>query len=404
MTSVRDTVSDEPSVPPQESPVSFPPRHMTAAYFRPCWVEVHTSALRANFRALRRYVSPSTQVLAVVKADGYGHGLIPVSEVAVQEGAAMLGVSSIEEGLALREAGIRIPILILGSLFPFDHFDVLFEKKLTPTVSSLEAADALDALARRRQERLPVHLKIDSGFGRIGVSSANALEFILQVAQRPGLELQGLYTHFASSDTDPEYTRAQASAFQSVVGPAQEKGIRPPWIHLANSSAILRYPETHGSMVRPGLAFYGIPPYAGASRDIALGPALSWKTRVIFLKRVKEGSSISYGRSWVARRETRVATLAVGYADGIPRLLSNRGHVLLGGQRAPIIGRVTMDMLMVDATDVTPCHVGDEAVLVGSQGSERIGVEEIAEASETNAYEILCRIATRVPRIYLDSL
>lgn len=384
-------------------PLLWPERDffVTPRFYRPCWAEIHRAALRRNLQTLRRRLRPGVKCLAVVKANAYGHGLVPVSRLAVQAGASHLGVSSLEEGVALREAGCRRPILILGSLYPFDNFPLLFEMQLTPTVASREAAAALDALAQKRRQTIDVHLKIDSGFGRIGVSPGSALEFIEQVRRCRGLRLEGLYTHFASSDADPGYTREQARRFNEVVRAAAAQGIRPPLLHMANSSALLRFPETHGSLVRPGLAFYGVAPYSGAERIVSLEPALCWKTRVIFLKRVTDGSSISYARTWTARRPTRVATLAAGYADGYPRLLSNQGEVLLRGRRAPIVGRVTMDMMMADVTDLPACRVGDEAVLLGTQGSQRIPVEEIAQKARTNPYEILCGIASRVPRIYL---
>ncbi len=373
---------------------------MEKPFYRPCWAEIDLGALRHNFRELRRRVSAKIGMLAVVKANGYGHGLVEVSRVAVKSGASFLGVSSLEEGAALRDAGIKTPALVLGTLFPFDNFPVLFEKKLVPTVASLETANALNKLAQRRHRRLPVHLKIDTGFGRIGVSVSSALRFMESVHACRGLELQGLFTHFSSSDVDPDYTLAQAHAFMDVVQAAARKGIRPPLIHMANSSAVLRFPQTHGTLVRPGLAFYGARPYEGAEKVVTLKPALTWKTRVIFLKTVPKGFSVSYARTWIAPRPTRIATLAVGYADGYPRILSNEGEVLLKGRRVRVIGRVTMDMLMVDATDVPSCHVGDEAVLIGAQGKERVTAEELAQKAQTNAYEILCRIATRVPRLY----
>jgi alanine racemase len=373
---------------------------MTSTFYRPCWADIDLAALRHNFRELRRGLAATTRILSVVKADAYGHGLVPVSRVAIRCGASFLGVSSLEEGVALREAGIQTPVLVLGTLYPFSNFPVLFKKKLVPTVASLDAADALNSLARKRKQRLPVHLKIDSGFGRIGISVANALRLIQQVADCDGLELQGLFTHFSSSDVDAEYTREQASVFKQVVQAAADRGIRPPLIHMANSSAVLRFPETHGTMVRPGLAFYGAWPYAGADKAADLKPALTWKSRVIFLKTVPKGFSVSYARTWKAPRPTRIATLAVGYADGYPRILSNHAEVLLKGHRVPVIGRVTMDMLMVDATDVPAPRIGDEAVLLGAQGHERITAEELAKKAQTNAYEILVRIAARVPRIY----
>jgi alanine racemase len=368
---------------------------------RPCWAEIDSAALKSNWRTLRGKLAKDVQMLAVVKADGYGLGLLHVSKVAVDEGAACLGVSSVEEGIVLREAGFTIPILVLGSLYPFESFELLFQHRLTPTLASLEAAEALHRLARERKERLAVHLKIDSGFGRIGVSLSNAPGFIRQVAGMPGLLVEGIYMHFASSDVDPDYTQTQAQAFLAVVQSAAADGIRPRWIHMANSSALLRFPETHGTLVRPGLAFYGVSPYPRSAKVVPLSPALTWKSRVIFLKSVPEGSPISYARTWSAKRLTRVATLAVGYADGLPRIVSNKGQVLIGGRRVPILGRVTMDMTMVDVTDVADCHVGDEAVLIGRQGSEEMTAHDLAEWAQTSAYEILCGIAARVPRMLL---
>jgi alanine racemase len=381
------------------APVTPPSSSSSFSFHRPCWAEIDTAALRSNWRALRQKLAPNVQMLAVVKADGYGLGLLTVAQVAVDEGAAYLGVSSVEEGIRLREAGVQTPILILGSLFPFESFSLLFKHRLTPTIASLEAADALDQMAGERKEKCPIHLKIDSGFGRIGVSAANAPALIQQVSQKENLVIEGLYTHFASSDLDADYTLAQAKAFFAALEKVQAQGIRPRWIHLANSSALLKFPETHGTLVRPGLAYYGVPPYAGASSAVSLKTVVTWKSRVIFIKTVPAGTSVSYARTWTAKRPTRVATLAAGYADGLPRIVSNKGQVLLGGRRVPILGRVTMDMTMVDATELPDCHVGDEAVLLGRQGQEEITAQELAEWAETNAYEILCGIGARVPRI-----
>jgi alanine racemase len=388
---------------PAQADLSVSPSHRSnprPAFYRPCWVDVDLRAFRRNFKTIQKRLHRGVQVLAVVKANGYGHGLLETGRTAVAAGAAFLGVSSLEEGVALRESGLKNPILILGSLYPFTNFPVLLDYKLTPTVASVETAEALDAVARRRRVRWPVHLKIDSGFGRIGVSIPRAMVFIQQVAERRSLEIQGLFTHFASSDIDSDYTRQQTLLFKSVVQEAARAGVRTAFVHLANSAAILRDPQTHGNLVRPGLSLYGIAPYAGAEKDVALEPALTWRTRVIFVKTVPAGVSVSYARTWTSRRKSRIATLAFGYADGYPRLLSNRGHVLIRGRRLPIVGRVTMDMSMVDATDLPECRVGDEAVLLGRQGGASINVSELAEGAQTNSYEIVSRIAARVPRFY----
>ncbi len=361
-------------------------------------------ALRANWRALKALVSPGSQMLAVVKANAYGHGLLPTARVAVEEGAALLGVSSLEEGVALRESGFKIPVLILGSLYPFDNFPVLFDYHLTPTVASLDAALALSRLAERKKRPLPIHLKIDTGFGRIGIQTSRAPAFVRDVARLPGLLIEGIYTHFSSADVDPAYTRLQAQRFRQVLRlslrGAAGRPFKPQWVHTANSSALIRYPDTHGTLVRPGLAFYGVPPFRGAEKRLSLAPALSWKSRVIFLKMVPKGFPVSYARTWTAKRSTRVATLAVGYADGYPRILSSKGQVLVGGKRVPVLGRVTMDMLMVDVASLPSVHVGDEAVLLGRQGREEITARELGETAQSSAYEALCRISARVPRVY----
>jgi len=371
---------------------------IVSAPFR-SFVLVSRGQIARNYRNVCSVVGPGVDVLGVVKADAYGHGAIEVARVLVAEGARWLAVSSVDEGVTLREAGLRAPrILVMGGFLP-DEGRQLAEHQLTPVIHSLAQIRQVERLAQSSGELIRYHLKIDSGFGRIGVSLSNAPGFIRQVAGMPGLLVEGIYTHFASSDVDPDYTQAQAQAFLSVVRSAATDGIRPRWIHMANSSALLRFPETHGTLVRPGLAFYGVSPYPRSSNVVTLSPALSWKSRVIFLKSVPEGSPISYARTWSAKRPTRVATLAVGYADGLPRIVSNKGQVLIGGRRVPILGRVTMDMTMVDVTDVSDCHVGDEAVLLGRQGAEEITANDLAEWAQTSSYEILCGIAARVPRL-----
>jgi alanine racemase len=371
-------------------------------FYRPCWVELDPTAFRFNFHRIQR-IAEKAQVLAVVKANAYGHGLDAFARIAAGMHAAMLGVSSLEEGIQLRQARLKTPVLILGGLFPFENFPALFSYKLTPTLASLQGAQALDRLARRKGRRHPVHLKIDTGFGRMGVragAGGAAIAFVRQAAKLPGLVIEGIYTHFASSDVSPSYTRRQHAFFNEVIKAAAHSGIRPRWIHEANSSAILKYPETHGTLVRPGLALYGIAPYAGAEERLLLRPVLSWKTRVIFLKQVPEGFAVSYANTWTAKRPTTIATLAVGYADGYPRSLSNKGVVLVRGKKVPVIGRVTMDMMMVDVTEVKGVVVGDEVVLIGTQEKESILATSVADLAQTNAYEIVSRIAARVPRIY----
>lgn len=370
------------------------------AFHRPCWAEVDVNAFRANWRLLKGLVPAKTAMLAVVKANAYGHGILPLSKAAVEEGAAYLGVSSLDEGIQLREAGITAPVLILGSLFPFENFPLLFEHRLTPTVASLMAVDALADVAQRKNQTIAVHVEIDTGMGRTGISPTTALDLLRHVQKRPGLVLEGLYTHLASSDMDPDFTAAQTALFEQVVEVAAREGIRPRWVHWGNSAAVLRTPERQPTLARPGLALYGIPPAADVPQLEKLKPVLAWKTRVIFLKSVPAGTTVSYARTWKAGRLSRIATLAVGYADGLPRLFSNCGEVLVRGRRAPIVGRVTMDMTMVDVTEIPGCAVGDEVVLIGTQNGATLSALDLSNWAETNAYEILCGIGARVPRVY----
>lgn len=366
---------------------------------RPCWVEVNLAALRHNLQYLRARLSPETHILAVVKADGYGHGAVAVAQAALQAGVRWLGVSSLEEGAVLRRAGITAAILILGSLYPYEVLPRLLDDGLTPTVASLAMAEALSRLAQGRTRPIPLHVKIDSGFGRIGLTISHALSTLRRIWALPGLTVEGLYTHFAAADSDPAYTREQFTAFRHVVEAFRTLGWTGRWVHAANSAAIFQYPESHGTLVRPGLAMYGVPPLVGHTPAMPLEPVLTWKARVVFVKQLPAGSSISYGRTFTTTRLVRVATIPVGYADGYPRQLSNLGQVLIQGFRAPVVGRVTMDMTMVDVTDLPRCEVGEEVVLIGRQGQDHMTAEEVAARAGTISYDLLCGIAHRVPRL-----
>jgi len=367
--------------------------------YRPCWAEIDLSAFSRNIQTLQKTLPDSTQLMTVVKANAYGHGSVAIAEAAEKSKVAYLGVSSLEEGVELRKAGLKTPILVLGSLFPFENFPVLFDYQLTPTIASLGAAEALSAEAARRKKDCPIHLEVDTGLGRTGISAAHAVETIQSIAQLPNLVFEGLYTHFASSDVDVEFTRRQTDSFAEIVQTAGKLGVHPRWIHLSNSSGIFRFPTIPATLARPGIALYGVAPYSPLPQSVRLEPVLSFKTRVVFVKMLPQGASVSYARTWTATRPSRVATLAVGYADGLPRLLSNRGEVLIRGQRAPIVGRVTMDMTMVDVTGLPECHVGDEVVLIGKQDTQELRAVEWAAWADTHAYEILCGISARVPRV-----
>jgi alanine racemase len=327
----------------------------------------------------------------VVKADAYGHGAAACALAAERARAAdWLGVSSVEEGVALRDAGARLPILILGSLYPFESVLAAAAYGLTPAVASLESARRVAEVALRLRRAIPVHVKVDTGMGRIGVRPEAAPALVRSLAGLKAIRVQGLYTHLARAEDDPAFTAAQLRAFRRVVSALEREGLRPPLVHAANSAGALRYRAACFDLVRPGLAAYGL--YAGFE------PALTLKSKIVFMKTVAKGTPVGYGGTWRARRTSRVATLPIGYADGYRRALSNRGSVLIGGRRCPVIGSVTMDQTMVDATGVPAARVGDDAVLLGRQGGAEVPAAELARLCGTIPYEIAAGLSSRVPR------
>lgn len=336
--------------------------------------------------------------MAVVKANAYGHSAVHLSKTALKSGADLLGVSSIEEGIQLRQNKIKSEILILGSIYPLENIHSIIKYNLTPTVSSFLSLKALEQTAKRLKKRIKFHLKVDTGMGRVGISPKEAVRILPQIAKLKNSVLEGIYTHFSVAGTDPKYTKLQLSRFNSVVKLAKKLHLKFA-AHAANSSAILKSKESHFDIVRTGLMLYGMYPFYGARKKIDLLPVLAWKTKITFIKRVPKGTSISYSRTYITKKPTIVATLPVGYADGYLRRFSNRAEVLVRGRRCKVIGRVTMDMIMVDVTKVPGVSLGDEVVLIGQQGREKIRVEELANIAGTINYEITCGISYRVPRI-----
>lgn len=375
--------------------------------FRPAWAEVDLAAVRANVRALCSLVAPAA-LLAVVKADGYGHGAVPVARAALDAGAAMLGVALVEEGVALRIAGVDAPILVLSEPVPAAAATVV-EHDLVPAVYTREGIDALATAAGARGTRgtrLAVHLKIDTGMHRVGCAPHDALAMARAVVAAGPLELDGLWTHFAVADEPQrDETRKQLHAFLAAADAVKADGIVANRLHAANSAGALAWPESRLDLVRCGIAVYGIapapalaPPFAGA----ALRPALTIKARVTFVKRLPAGARLSYGLRYTMPADGWVATVPIGYADGVPRRLADRGAVaLVGGRRFPIAGTVTMDQLMIDLGD-TYTPPGTEVVLLGAQGDDVITADEWAERLDTIPYEVVCGIASRVPRRYVD--
>lgn len=377
------------------------------------WAQIDLSAIAHNVRELRRITEPRALLMIAVKANAYGHGAVRVARTGLENGVDQLGVARIEEGIELRRAGIRAPILVFGYT-PACLAPVLADHELTASVFSLRGAALLDA-AMPRNRRLAVHLKVDTGMGRMGLlpekrrcaaegvnSGPGAVEEVLGIAALKNLRLEGLWTHFAASDeADKSYTRQQLRLFEELIQSLENKGLNVALRHAANSGAIIDMPESHLDMVRAGISVYGLYPSRDVDMNkIRLRPALTLKARITHVKRVPAGTRISYGGTWQSSRPTTIATVPVGYGDGYSRSLSNRGQMLVHGMRAPIVGRVCMDLTMLDVGHIDNVRVGDEVVLIGRQGDEVITADEIAGQLNTINYEVVTALMHRVPRIY----
>jgi alanine racemase len=370
---------------------------------RPTFCIVDLDALRWNFGEARKKVAPGVKILSVVKANAYGHGAREVAKLLAQEGSDAFGVATVEEGMELRRAGITFPIVVLPGVYP-EQLEEILENRLTPTVCEPVMLRALENESRKRGVSLSFHLKVDTGMGRVGFPASDIDSWLPELKKLKALNLEGLFSHFSQAENvEGSYTLKQLQTFRDVVERVRRAGHCPSQIHLANSASVITLPDAHFSLVRPGLMLYGVYPGAKMAGQISLKPALSWKTRILQLKKLPKGSSVSYGQTFVTKRESLIATLPVGYADGYPRLLSNRGAVLIGGKRAPIVGRVCMDLTMVDVTDIEKTKQGDEVVLLGKQESDAISADEMAGWAETIPYEIFTSISARVPRIYSNS-
>lgn len=356
-------------------------------------------ALAHNYREVIRRAD-GRKILVVVKAQAYGHGAVEVSRRLLGFGADMLGVALVEEGRDLREAGIVAPILVMGALFP-EQSEAVVALGLTPVVSNHAVAQALSAAAKKRGTTVSVHVKIDTGMGRIGIAPEEAPAFIAELRTLGAITVQGLMTHFADADLcDKRFASEQMDRFESLLRTLAAQGTDIPVRHAANSAALLDFRRALFTMVRPGLMLYGYNPLEERAVSADLRPVLSLVTRIAFVKKVPAGVSISYGRTFVTKRESIIATLPIGYADGYSRGLSNKGEAIVRGMRARVAGRVCMDLCMLDVTDVPGVREGDDVVLIGSQGGERITADDIAARTGTIAYEVLCGISDRVPRIY----
>ena len=360
---------------------------------------IDLDAIAHNISAIKARVGDDIDVMAVVKANAYGHGAVPVARTALATGASRLAVARIAEGVELRQAGITAPILVMGYHLPSEA-EAAVAHDLTITVNDDAFAQALALQARDAGKQARVHVKIDTGMTRFGLLPDEVLPFLERLTRHPHLHLEGLWTHFATADEqDKTFTRQQFARYQEVARLARQR-YDIPMLHVANSAAILDLPDTWLDAVRPGIAIYGLYPSGEVSTDIDLRPALTLISHVGRVRRMPAGASVSYGRTFIASEPFTAALLPIGYGDGIHRLLSNRGQVLIRGQRAPIRGRVCMDNIIVDVTHIAGVQEGDEAVLIGAQGEDRIPAEEVAAWADTINYEVTTSLLPRVKRIY----
>lgn len=357
-----------------------------------CWCEISLPALRHNLATVRQLIPAGCGVIAVVKANAYGHGMAQVGHELEQQHCEMFGCAHIGEALDLRNLGIRSPILLLSSFLKEEAEEIAHEG-FHQAISSLEEAQMLEAAAKRYQKKVPVHIKVDTGMSRLGVGPSEFETLYQAVISSPHLALQAVCTHFASADDPTNMTAEQWERFQKI--PARDLPR-----HSANSAGIIGHPLTHGDFVRPGICLYGINPIPDSKQNFV--PILSWKSRVTLVKDLAAGATVSYGATYRAEQKMKIAIVAVGYGDGFFRLLSNRGQVLLHGKRCPILGRVTMDQIIIDISALPDTHRGDEVILLGEQGSEKITASDMAEWAETIPYEIWCHITPRVERLHLE--
>lgn len=368
---------------------------MQIPFLRPVWAEINLTAYQHNLQKIRQQIGPDVKLLALLKANAYGHGALGLGLFAQEKQLCdFFGVASVEEGIALRQGGVSLPILVLGSLYPFEAFEYALKYDLSVAIASLEAAEAVKRAAHKLGKKARCHVKQDSGMGRIGTRRGKITEILNALREDPFIELEGLFTHLSSVDTDPQYTEEQIGYFRDTMTQVKLINLPIQLCHMAASPAIEMRPDTYYDMVRAGHASFGLAKQ--------FEPVLSWKSRIVFLKDVAAGASISYNRSFIADKPMKVATIAVGYGDGYLRGLSNKADMLIQGCRCRVLGNVTMDMCMVDVTSVPQPRVGDEAVLIGTQGKETIFARDLAQQAGTIDYEITTLITARVPRFYKE--
>jgi len=382
------------------------------------WAQIDLKAIEYNLMVVRRFTAKNEfslptrqytkktrttipqQILVVIKADAYGHGMERIGLLLDQLGVGFLGVSDVSEGKRLREAGIKVPILLLESTLP-SLAENIIDDELLPTICTFELAQTLDLYAQNVGRQINVHIKVDTGMGRLGVWYKEAFDFIKKIHQGyNNLIIQGIYTHFPVAETDRRFTEEQIKNFYQLVLQLDEEGIVIPYLHAANSIGLVGYQTKIFNLARPGLMIYGLYPHVKLKNKIHLKPAMSVKSKIIFLKGITKGRSISYGRTFVAKRNMKVATIPIGYNDGYLRFLSNKASVIIGSERCPVLGNVTMDQIVVDVTKVKNVRLGSQVTVLGQQNNQWVSAEELATYAKTINYEIVCCLGNRLPRIY----
>lgn len=382
-----DTIIEDPSRRNSYPMVNFDTR--------PTKLYVDLNAIEHNIKEIRKKLKPQTGIMAVIKAFGYGSGAVNIVNTLIKNGINWLAVAIPEEGIQLREEGVKLPILVFG--YPFD-LRMIMKYNLTPTISDFELAEELDKLAQKENRIVKIHIEIDTGMGRTGIPEKKSVEFITRILSFKNIQIEGLYTHFAGSDSDMEYTRLQITRFEKILTELKKRNIKIPLVHACNSAGIINFPEAHYDLVRPGLMLYGYYPNENLKNKINLLPSLALKSKITFLKKVPAGTSISYNRTFITNRPSKIATIPLGYADGIKRALSNKGYVMINGMKAPIVGTICMDMFMVDVTHIPNVKAGDDVIIFDDHN---ITVEELAQICGTINYEIISTISNRIPRVYL---
>lgn len=370
--------------------------------FRPAWAEINLDNLANNMKEIKK-ISKSRDIIAVVKADAYGHGAVDAAPVFLENGATRLAVAVISEAVELRESGIKCPIMILGFTSPYS-IDELLKYDIEQTVYSYEYACEISKKAAMQNKTAKIHIALDTGMGRIGfMPQDKSLDEVYKISKLPNIIIEGLFSHFSTSDEkDKSYTHAQIKKFNWFYDELLKRGIKINIRHIANSAAIIDMPEVHFDAVRPGIILYGYYPSKDVSKDkINLKPAMSLKANIIHIKKVKSGEYIGYGRKFKTSRESLIATLPIGYADGYTRLLFNKAKVIINGKFAPVVGRICMDQCMVDITEVGNVKIGDEVIIMGSDGSLKFDADNIADLLGTISYEVTCMVSKRIPRVYM---